>query len=139
MKRKVTDLEQRLINNGYRLLVKYYGGKKSEKTIAYLYVKGDAFIRLDQTREKVLSCGLRNVNVDYLTKLGLDELRLRLYNVEQDYKHDNEERAKEPCTELPCSEEEVVEHIKSMTPEQMDEFDLEKEREKLDLGDVPCH
>ena len=90
MKRKVTELEQRLINNGYRLTKKEYGGRKSEKTICYDYEKGDQFVRLDYKRENILSLGITNYHPQVVTKLELEELRIKIYNIEQDTLHDSE-------------------------------------------------
>ena len=90
MKRKVTELEQRLINNGYRLTKKEYGGRKSEKTLSYHYEKGDQFVRLDYKRENILCLGITNYHPQVVTKLELEELRIKIYNIEQDTKHDNE-------------------------------------------------
>ena len=90
MKRKTTDLEQRLINNGYRLSHKQYGGRHCEKTLSYYYVKGDHFVRLDYKRETVLSLGLIDYHCKELTRLEIEGLRIVLYNIEQDTKHDGE-------------------------------------------------
>lgn len=89
MKRKTTELEQRLINNGYRLTKKQYGGRKSEKTLFYVYEKGEQFVKLDYKRENVLSLGISEFHQP-ITKLELESLRLKLYNIEQDTLHDNE-------------------------------------------------
>lgn len=93
MKRKTTDLEQRLINNGYRLTTKEYGGRKSEKTLCYIYEKGEQYVRLNYKRNMVLSLGISNYSCKRLTKVELESLRIKLYNIEQDTLHDNEEWA----------------------------------------------
>lgn len=94
MQRKVTELEQRLINNGYRLTTKEYGGRKSEKTLCYVYEKGEQYVRLDYKRDMVLSLGISNYSCKRVTKVELEHLRIMLYNIEQDTIHDNEEMVK---------------------------------------------
>lgn len=94
MQRKVTELEQRLINNGYRLTTKEYGGRKSEKTLCYVYEKGEQYVRLDYKRDMVLSLGISNYSCKRVTKVELEHLRIMLYNIEQDTIHDSEEMVK---------------------------------------------
>lgn len=114
MKRKITTQEQILINNGYRLSSKEYGGRKSEKTLTYYYTKGNAYIMLDSKREKIISFGLLNYNKQKLTKLDIDELRMDLYKIECDTRHVEEEMVR-------------VEPTKG-TFEEIDEMSHEKER-----------
>ena len=113
MNRKITELEQRLINNGYRLSHKQYGGRHSEKTLSYYYVKNDQFVRLDYKREQVLSLGLTNYQCRELTRMELEGLKLRFYNIEQDIKEDR--WAKTEITE----EKGVIIPIDSDTLEEM--------------------
>ena len=94
MERKVTDLEKRLIGNGYRLTTKQYGGRKSDKTLSYYYEKGDYFVRLDYKREKVLSCGLKNYFRKELTRIEVEGIKCCILNIEHDINHDNEEMVK---------------------------------------------
>lgn len=91
MERKVTELEKRLIGNGYRLTTKQYGGRKSDKTLSYYYEKGDYFVRLDYKREKVLSCGLKNYFRKELTRIEVEGIKCCILNIEHDINHDNEE------------------------------------------------
>lgn len=88
MKRKTTELEQRLINKGYRLSHKQYGGRHSEKTLSYYYVKENQFVRLDYKREMVLSLGLLNYQCRELTRMELEGLKIAIYNIEQDIKEE---------------------------------------------------
>ena len=88
MKRKTTTLEQRLINSGYRLSHKQYGGRHSEKTLSYYYVKENQFVRLDYKREMVLGLGLLNYQCRELTRMELEGLKIAIYNIEQDIKED---------------------------------------------------
>lgn len=118
MNRKITELEQRLINNGYRLSHKQYGGRHSEKTLSYYYVKNDQFVRLDYKREQVLSLGLTNYQCRELTRMECEGIRLKLYNIEQDI-----HREPTLCVSTPNdNDEEIVDYIKSSTPEQLDEL-----------------
>lgn len=128
MKRKITDLEQRLINKGYRLAHKEYGGRKSEKTLSYYYIKDDQFVRLNYKRDEVVSLGLLNYCRNHLTKYDIDGLRIRIYNIEQDIK-EQEPKETKPQIFVPCDDDEqVVEYIGSMTPEQFDELCQEMEK-----------
>lgn len=85
MKRKVTDLEQKLINDGWCLTIKRYTGKHSEKTHCYEYHKtsdirnnGKSYeqvIQLDQKRSQIVNYGVANIQIDYLDREELDLIR----------------------------------------------------------------
>ena len=85
MKRKVTDLEQKLINNGWCLAIKRYTGKHSEKTHCYEYHKPsditnngksyEQIIELDQKRSQIVNYGIANIQIDYLDREELDLIR----------------------------------------------------------------
>ena len=74
--RSKTNLEQKLIDNGWCLTTKRYIGKHSEKTLCYEYHKTadlrndgkeyDQIIKLDTKRAKIVSYGIENVNIEYL-------------------------------------------------------------------------
>lgn len=83
MKRKITDLEQKLIDDGWYLNLKRYFGKHSEKIECYEYEKTsdlrnngktyDYFIELDQKRSQIVKYGIKNL---FLEKMSEDELTL---------------------------------------------------------------
>ena len=123
MKRKTTELEQRLINNGYRLTKKVYGGRKSEKTLYYYYEKDNAFIKLDYTREKVLSVGLSNYSCKEFTRMELEGAKLSIGSIEYDINHDIEKE---------CEEMVKCDGVVPMTFEELDQASEESE------GDL-CH
>lgn len=85
MKRKVTDLEQKLINDGWYLTNKRYTGKHSQKILCYEYHKTsdlrndnktyDLFIQLDQKRSQIVKYGVSNIQIDYLDREELDFIR----------------------------------------------------------------
>lgn len=76
MKRKITELEQILLNDGWYLVSKEYTGKHSEKTDKYEYTKTipydndlgfQGFIYLNDKRNKVINVGIHNVYDDKMT------------------------------------------------------------------------
>ena len=85
MKRKVTELEQKLINDGWCLTTKRYTGKHSQKILCYEYHKTsdlrndnktyDLFIQLDQKRSQIVKYGVTNIQIDYLDREELDLIR----------------------------------------------------------------
>ena len=94
MKRKITNLEQKLINDGWCLTIKRYIGKHSEKTFCYEYHKTsdlrnesktyEQIIKLDQKRSQIVDYGIKSVFVDFLNDQELTFVRslflmLRLY------------------------------------------------------------
>ena len=94
MKRKITNLEQKLIDDNWCLAIKRYTGKHSEKILCYEYHKTrdlrhdnktyDLFIRLDQKRSQITKYGIKNLVVetlddDELTHIRFVFLELRHY------------------------------------------------------------
>lgn len=134
MKRKITDLEQKLINDGWILTTKYYTGKHSEKTLCYEYYKtmdlmGEdkkygAIIKLDQKRSQIVNFGIPNVSCDLLDDSALCEIRLAYHSL----KFYVEKFTKEEKNLYPFNdEEESNEKVGKMTFEQFDELCKEKE------------
>lgn len=78
MTRKVTEIERRLINDGWYLVSKEYSGKKSEKTLRYKYFKvikdKRNIIFLDKSRNQVIKYGIETPNIEFLDKEELKEL-----------------------------------------------------------------
>ena len=86
MKRKITDLEQKLLNDGWYLITKEYTGKNSEKTLSYEYTKCvpydkdlgfQAIVKLNANRDKVINVGIPNIYVDKLDSERAAELHNR--------------------------------------------------------------
>ena len=83
MKRKITELENKLIEDGWCLTIKRYTGKHSEKTHRYEYHKTsdirnngkcyEQVIELDQKRSQIVNYGIANIQINYLDN---DELML---------------------------------------------------------------
>ena len=65
MKRHITKLEQKLIDNGFSLKEKYYYGKHSEKTFYYVY-SGIVSINIDNEEAGVLTFIELNPKRDYV-------------------------------------------------------------------------
>lgn len=151
MKRNVTELEQKLIEDGWYLALKRYHGKKAEKTLCYEYhktadlrhedTKFDQFIRLDTKRNEVVKYGIANVNLE-----ELDNETLTFVHALFIILRDNVARLTKPKTELEKAKElvkegmtpidvfgeeesETTEYLGSMTPEQMDELDRDRKVE----------
>ena len=161
MKRNVTELEQKLINDGWHLTLKRYHGKNAEKTLCYEYHKTadlrheeqtfNQFIRLDTKRTKITKFGIENLNLETLddeTMLFLRglfiSLRDRVARLQAPTK-ENEEKPNEelekakvlvkegmtPIDVFGEEENETTDYLGSMTPEQMDELD--QEMQMLDI------
>ena len=77
MKRKVTELEKKLRDNGYSLYGKTYCGKDSNKISGYIYKNItpliEYYIYLDKTREHIDTFGFSN-DKRYIDKPTLEEL-----------------------------------------------------------------
>lgn len=93
MERKITELEQKLLDDGWVLTEKHYTGNHSEKTEFYDYRKNvpyekdlgfDAIVRIDSKRTKIINVGIPNVYIDNLTREKHEELVYR-YRFLQDY------------------------------------------------------
>lgn len=142
MKRKVTDLEQKLINDGWYLANKRYTGKRSEKTLCYEYHKTsdlrndnktyDLFIQLDQKRSQIVKYGVANL---FMERMGSEELMIVRF-LFLELRHYVERLTKPPivltkensCV-IPISELDEREELPPMTPEQFDEMCQEMENE----------
>ena len=67
MKRTITKLEEKLIGLGYKLVSKQYGGKHSQKVVAYTYFRQEDegnFVKLilDKKREEIINFILDGVD-----------------------------------------------------------------------------
>ena len=81
MKRNITELESKLLDNGWKLLYKTYKGKKSQFVWSYVYAKAypdyNAKLVLDAKRTKTLDLFVSNKPNEYLNVLDLQELEQR--------------------------------------------------------------
>ena len=85
MKRKITNLEQRLIDDNWCLAIKRYTGKHSEKILCYEYHKTsdlrnngkcyEQIIELDTKRSQIVNYGIANIQINYLDRDELDLIR----------------------------------------------------------------
>ena len=125
MKRKITELEQRLIEKGYYLSHKAYGGRKSEKTLSYIYVNKNAFVKLDYKRESVLDYGILNYHAMELTRMELLGINITLDMIANDIK---QEPTKADYCVITPSDFDESEELGDMTFEQFDELCKEKEQ-----------
>ena len=137
MKRKTTQLEKRLLDNGYYLSHKSYSGRKSEKTLSYTYVCQNKFVRLDYKREKVITYGLLNYHAMELGEMELQGISLALSKVKNDIDYCNGWRKITPswffdrnANGVPPSEMNEQEELGAMTPEDFDELCQEHEQDK---------
>lgn len=83
MARKITELEQKLLDDGWKLTIKHYTGKHSEKSFCYEYHKTsdlrnngkvyDLFIYVNKKRSQIVKYGVKNLTFQYM---GDDELTL---------------------------------------------------------------
>ena len=114
MKRKITNLEQKLINDGWCLAIKRYTGKHSEKTLCYEYHKTsdlrnenktyEQVIKLDQKRSHIVDFGINNVQIGFLDDSELTFVRslyliLKLY-VERLTNNDQEQLTNDQMVEI---------------------------------------
>lgn len=76
MKRHITEYEQKLINNGWKLIQKTYKGKYSQFVWTYVYLKScDKFlceVVLDKKREKTIGIYIENYKNAFI---GLEQLQ----------------------------------------------------------------
>lgn len=139
MKRKITELEEKLIENGWYLSNKRYMGKHSEKILCYEYNKTsdlrndnkvyELFIRLDKKRSHVVKYGIKNLSIDYMSD---DELMLVRF-LFLELRHFVErltEKEEEIVVNVPNSELDEKQELPTMTPEQLDELCAEMEKGK---------
>lgn len=86
MKRHITKLEQRLIDNGFSLKEKHYYGKHSEKTFYYVY-KGVVLINIDNEELNIVTFIELNPKRDYIKNLKIMnpfiELRIDINEVKK--------------------------------------------------------
>lgn len=145
MKRKITDLEQKLIDDGWCLTIKRYTGKHSEKIHCYEYHKTsdlrndnktyDLFIQLDQKRSQIIKYGLASL---FMERMGNDELMvarflfLELRHYVERLTEKREPRPIKPMLNEPSEshwEYNEKDELPPMTPEQLDELCQEMEKE----------
>lgn len=136
MKRKVTDLEKKLINDGWCLTTKRYTGKHSQKILCYEYHKTsdlrndnktyDLFIQLEQKRAQIVKYGIANL---FMEQMSEDELTLvRFLFLElRHYVERLTEKEKPLVVNVPNSDYDERVEIAPMTPEQFDELCKENE------------
>lgn len=140
MKRKITELEQKLLDNGWYLANKRYTGKRSEKTLCYEYHKtsdirnnGKSYeqvIQLDQKRSQIVNYGIANIQIDYLDREELDlirflflELRHFVERVEKEIFYSTEiDPPRYIGPSVPNSELDEKQELPPMTPEQFDDI-----------------
>lgn len=146
MKRKVTELERKLIDNGWCLTTKRYTGKHSQKILCYEYHKTsdlrndnktyDLFIQLDQKRSQIVKYGIANL---FIERMGSEELMivrflfLELRHYVERLTEKREPRPIDPLLNKPSDrnwEYNESEELAPMTPEQFDELCKENEDAK---------
>jgi len=138
MKRKITELEQRLIDNGYYLSHKQYGGRKSEKTISYTYVQQNKFVRLDYKRENVLAFGLLNYHAMELTEMEWRGIKILLDMIKNDFDPQTNwvkvKLTKDNPKIIPLSEFDEQHELPPMSQEQFSDMckEIENDQEKND-------
>lgn len=127
MKRKITEIEQKLFDNDYRLYGKNYTGKHSEKVESYVYVNGNNAIKLDSTRTKPIDFALVGVNVSTIDKTVLLVL-IAEFKALNEFVASLCPQKEEKCLKSPILEEdnEIISNAKGKTFEQLDEENLEK-------------
>ena len=85
MKRNITELEQKLLLNGWKLIYKTYKGKKSQFVWSYVYQKAYpdyiAKVILDAKRSKTLDIFIENKHIDYINILDLQDLAIKYDNL----------------------------------------------------------
>ena len=152
MKRKITELENKLIEDGWCLTIKRYTGKHSEKTHRYEYHKTsdirnngkcyEQIIELDTKRSQIVNYGIANIQINYLDRNELDLIRflfleLRHYveritirKATEEEKEELKKALQEPRVVVPNSELDERQDLPPMTPEQFDELCQEMENNK---------
>lgn len=87
MKRHITEYEQKLITNGWKLIQKTYKGKYSQFVWTYVYIRDyKGFlckVVLDKKREKTIGIYIENFKSEFLDLIQLQtlsELYLELSN-----------------------------------------------------------
>lgn len=136
MKRKITELEQKLLNNGWYLANKRYTGKRSEKTLCYEYQKTsdlrndnkvyDLFINLDLKRSQIVKYGVANLFIERMTEEELTIVRFVFLELRKFV--ESLTKVEEPKVNVPNSELDEKQELPPMTPEQFDELCQEMEK-----------
>ena len=123
MRRKTTELEQQLIKDNFKLTNKRYRGNHSEKVFYYEYQKCNEVIRLDRTRTKVIQVGIKNVDIELLSDIELEHLRINFWNLKNYAKElmSEQEKAVNFAKEL-YAEMQQDNTKKPMTFEELDEL-----------------
>ena len=137
MKRKVTDLEQKLINDGWCLAIKRYTVKHSEKTLCYEYHKTsdirhngktyEQIIRLDQKRADIVNYGIANLVLEFMGDEELTFARFLFIELKHYVNRLLEKPNYQKSDVVVPSDEEMQEKLPPMTFEQLDELNAEKE------------
>ena len=138
MKRKITELEQKLLENGWYLANKRYTGKRSEKTLCYEYQKTsdlrndnkvyDLFINLDLKRSQIVKYGVANLFIERMTEEELTIVRFIFLELRKFV--ESLTKVEEPKVNVPNSELDEKQELPPMTPEQFDELCQEMENNK---------
>lgn len=136
MKRKITELEQKLLDNGWYLANKRYTGKHSEKTLCYEYQKTsdlrndnkvyDLFINLDLKRSQIVKYGVANLFIERMTEEELTIVRFIFLELRKFV--ESLTKVEEPKVNVPNSELDEKQELPPMTPEQFDELCQEMEK-----------
>ena len=143
MKRKITELENKLIEDGWCLTIKRYTGKHSEKTHRYEYHKTsdirnngkcyEQIIELDQKRSQIVNYGIANIQINYLDRDELDLIRFLFLELRHYVERITKvEEPKVASVNVPNSELDERQDLPPMTPEQFDELcqEMENQNEK---------
>ena len=136
MKRKITELERKLLENGWYLANKRYTGKRSEKTLCYEYQKTsdlrndnkvyDLFINLDLKRSQIVKYGVANLFIERMTEEELTIVRFIFLELRKFV--ESLTKVEEPKVNVPNSELDEKQELPPMTPEQFDELCQEMEK-----------
>lgn len=136
MKRKITELEQKLLDNGWYLANKRYTGKRSEKTLCYEYQKTsdlrndnkvyDLFINLDLKRSQIVKYGVANLFIERMTEEELTIVRFIFLELRKFV--ESLTKVEEPKVNVPNSELDEKQELPPMIPEQFDELCQEMEK-----------
>lgn len=137
MKRKITELEQKLLDNGWNLTNKVYTGKHSEKTDYYEYRKiadlrnegkeYEQIIKLDLKRSKIVSFGVGNVNIYYLNDDELLFIRTLYFQLSHFVNLISKPKKEESTTIFDPYDNYNIEEKKPMTFEELDELNGERQ------------
>lgn len=140
MRRKITNLEKKLLEDGWCLTIKRYTGKHSEKTHRYEYHKTsdirnngksyEQIIELDLKRAQIVNYGIANIQINYLDREELDLIRFLFLELRHYVERLTKvEESKAASVNVPNSELDEKQELPPMTPEQFDEMCQEMENE----------